>query len=396
MLRHVPVEQIFLWISILLIISLGASKLSGKIGIPALLLFLGIGMLAGSDGFGGIYFNNPYIAQLIGVAALIFILFSGAINTNWNNVKKVYLSGTSLSTIGVFVTALLVSVFVYYLLNLSFIESLLLGAIVSSTDAAAVFSVLRSNKTNIDENLQTVIELESASNDPMAVLFTISLIRILTVANTTYLDLLQIIFTQISIGLILGWIMGSISPWIINKIKLEQDGLYSVLVISLVLFTYSITTTMNGNGFLAVYLTGLLMGRVRFNHKKKLIHFSDSITWLMQIAMFLVLGLLVFPSQLVGVIWIDIIIAFFLIIVARPISVFISLMFSQFNMREKLMISWVGLRGAVPIILATFPLIADVPNAKGIFNLVFFIVITSVLIQGTLISFMAHILKLKK
>mgnify|MGYP003669949436 FL=1 len=153
---------------------------------------------------------------------------------------------------------------------------------------------------------------------------------------------------------------------------------------------------MNGNGFLAVYLTGLLMGRVRFNHKKKLIHFSDSITWLMQIAMFLVLGLLVFPSQLVGVIWIDIIIAFFLIIVARPISVFISLMFSQFNMREKLMISWVGLRGAVPIILATFPLIADVPNAKGIFNLVFFIVITSVLIQGTLISFMAHILKLKK
>tara|TARA_R110000868_G_scaffold124779_2_gene329634 strand:- start:5368 stop:6555 length:1188 start_codon:yes stop_codon:yes gene_type:complete len=395
-MRHVPVEQIFLWISILLIISLGASKLSGKIGIPALLLFLGIGMLAGSDGFGGIYFNNPYIAQLIGVAALIFILFSGAINTNWNNVKKVYLSGTSLSTIGVFVTALLVSVFVYYLLNLSFIESLLLGAIVSSTDAAAVFSVLRSNKTNIDENLQTVIELESASNDPMAVLFTISLIRILTVANTTYLDLLQIIFTQISIGLILGWIMGSISPWIINKIKLEQDGLYSVLVISLVLFTYSITTTMNGNGFLAVYLTGLLMGRVRFNHKKKLIHFSDSITWLMQIAMFLVLGLLVFPSQLVGVIWIDIIIAFFLIIVARPISVFISLMFSQFNMREKLMISWVGLRGAVPIILATFPLIADVPNAKGIFNLVFFIVITSVLIQGTLISFMAHILKLKK
>ena len=395
-MRHVPVEQIFLWISILLIISLGASKLSGKIGIPALLLFLGIGMLAGSAGFGGIYFNNPYIAQLIGVAALIFILFSGAINTNWNNVKKVYLSGTSLSTIGVFVTALLVSVFVYYLLNLSFIESLLLGAIVSSTDAAAVFSVLRSNKTNIDENLQTVIELESASNDPMAVLFTISLIRILTVANTTYLDLLQIIFTQISIGLILGWIMGSISPWIINKIKLEQDGLYSVLVISLVLFTYSITTTMNGNGFLAVYLTGLLMGRVRFNHKKKLIHFSDSITWLMQIAMFLVLGLLVFPSQLVGVIWIDIIIAFFLIIVARPISVFISLMFSQFNMREKLMISWVGLRGAVPIILATFPLIADVPNAKGIFNLVFFIVITSVLIQGTLISFMAHILKLKK
>tara|TARA_R110002072_G_scaffold123719_2_gene259088 strand:- start:2425 stop:3612 length:1188 start_codon:yes stop_codon:yes gene_type:complete len=395
-MRHVPVEQIFLWISILLIISLGASKLSGKIGIPALLLFLGIGMLAGSDGLGGIYFNNPYIAQLIGVAALIFILFSGAINTNWNNVKKVYLSGTSLSTIGVFVTALLVSIFVYYLLNLSFIESLLLGAIVSSTDAAAVFSVLRSNKTNIDENLQTVIELESASNDPMAVLFTISLIRILTVANTTYLDLLQIIFTQISIGLILGWIMGSISPWIINKIKLEQDGLYSVLVISLVLFTYSITTTMNGNGFLAVYLTGLLMGRVRFNHKKKLIHFSDSITWLMQIAMFLVLGLLVFPSQLVGVIWIDIIIAFFLIIVARPISVFISLMFSQFNMREKLMISWVGLRGAVPIILATFPLIADVPNAKGIFNLVFFIVITSVLIQGTLISFMAHILKLKK
>ena len=222
----------------------------------------------------------------------------------------------------------------------------------------------------------------------------LSLIKLITTEIDGYFILFKLFFTQVTIGIAFGWLMGSISPWLINKFKLEQEGLYPVLIIAIVLFTYSITTTMSGNGFLAVYIAGLLMSRSTFFHKNKIIHFSDGLTWLMQIGMFLVLGLLVYPSQLIGVFWIDMYIAFFLIVIARPISVFISLLFSKFKVREKLMISWVGLRGAVPIILATFPLIANIPNATTIFNLVFFIVLTSVLIQGTLISYVAKVLKI--
>jgi len=389
-----PIEQILLWGSLLLILSLLASKLSGKIGVPALLLFLGIGMLAGSEGPGGLYFDNAYVAQLIGIVALICILFTGAINTNWHSIKQVSLSGGSLATIGVFVSTFIFGAFTYFLVNLSFIESLLLGAIMSSTDAAAVFSVIRSSKLDINENLKTVIELESASNDPMAVLLTISLISLITIDGVTYTSIIIDLFKQILIGIAFGWMMGNIMPWLINKFDLDQEGLYPVLIVALVLFTYAITTTVSGNGFLAVYISGILMGKVSFTHKKKLIDFYDSITWLMQICMFLVLGLLVFPSQLIGVIWIDLILSFILILIARPLSVIISLAFSKFNFREKLMISWFGLRGAVPIILATFPLMANVPKSQGIFNVVFFIVITSVLIQGALISKVAKLLKI--
>lgn len=385
-------EHVYLGISILLILGVYASTLSRRIGIPALILFLVIGMLAGSEGLGGIYFDNPYVAQLLGTGALAFILFSGALNTDWRNVKTVAAGAASLASLGVLITALIVSAFVYCALDFTITESLLLGAIVSSTDAAAVFSILRSKNICLKKEVQSVIEVESASNDPMAILLVLIFMQILTVESTTVLDLLNLLFSQIVLGAALGWMMGHLIPKMMNNASLEYEGLYPVLMIGLMLLTYAATATLNGNGFLAIYLAGLLVGRSQFTHKKELLHFHEGLAWLMQIVMFITLGLLVFPSKLINVIWIDLAIAFFLILIARPVSVFISLHFSQFNLRDKLMISWVGLRGAVPIILATYPLMANLSKANAIFNLVFFIVITSVLIQGTLLPFVVKLL----
>lgn len=385
-------EHVFLSVSILLILAVYASNLSRRIGIPALILFLVIGMLAGSEGLGGIHFDNPYAAQFLGTGALAFILFSGALNTNWHNVKPVAAGAVSLASLGVLITALIVSTFVYWALDFTVTESLLLGAIVSSTDAAAVFSILRSKSIRLKKEVQSLIEVESASNDPTAILLVLIFMQMLTVESTTVLDLLNLLFSQIVLGVAMGWMMGHLIPKMMNKASLEYEGLYPVLMIGLTLLTYAATATLNGNGFLAIYLAGLFAGRSQFAHKKELLHFHEGLAWLMQIVMFITLGLLVFPSKLINVIWVDLAIAFFLILVARPVSVFISLHFSQFNIRDKLMISWVGLRGAVPIILATYPLMANISKANAIFNLVFFIVITSVLIQGTLLPFVVKLL----
>lgn len=389
------IEHIFLGTTILLILAVFASNLSRYLGIPSLILFLIIGMLAGSEGMGGIHFDNPYLAQLMGTCALIFILFSGALNTDWQHIKPVARSATSLASIGVIITALLMSTFAYYFLQFSIFESLLFGSIVSSTDAAAVFSILRSKSIHLKKDVQSVIEVESASNDPMAILLVLIFIQILTAQNTTILDIIQLLFSQVFIGIAMGYTMGHIIPKVINKGSLGYEGIYPVLLAALVLLTYSATTSLNGNGYLAVYMAGLLAGRIQFTYKKELKNFHESLAWLMQISMFITLGLLVFPSKIIGLIWIDLAVAFFLILIARPLSVFASLLFSRFSVKDKLMISWVGLRGAVPIILATYPLIAGLPKADAIFNLVFFIVITSVLIQGVSLPYVARLLKLE-
>ena len=388
-------EQIFLGAAVLLLVSLFGSKLSGRLGIPVLLLFLIIGMLAGSDGLGGIYFDNPHIAKTISVAALIFILFSGAVDTNWQDVKQVTWSSISLSTIAVIITAVVMGIAAYYILHFSWLESLLLGTIVSSTDVAAVFTILRSKSIQINQRIKAVIEVESASNDPMAILLTLALIQVMTSPNHSILSLLGLFFLQIIIGSLAGWGMGKAIPKIINYIRLEFTGLYPVLMIALILLLYSLTTVLQGNGFLAVYIAGLLVGQEEFLHKKELLQFYDGLTWLMQIIMFITLGLLVFPSQLVSVLWIDLAIAMILIFIARPIAVFLSLSLSQFKVKEKIMISWIGLRGAVPIILAIFPLTVGIEKGNSIFNLVFFIVLTSILLQGTAIPIVAKWLNLE-
>jgi cell volume regulation protein A len=384
------IENILLLGSLLLFISIVASKTSFKLGIPALILFLIVGMLAGSDGPGGIYFNDPKAAQFLGVVALTFILFSGGLETKWESVRPVLKDGISLSTLGVLITALSVGFFSSYLLGFTLTEGMLLGAIVSSTDAAAVFSILRSRNIGLKGRTRPLLEFESGSNDPMAYFLTISLIYLIKEPDASILSLIPKFLKAMGVGALCGYGFGRLMIWIVNKIKLDAEGLYPVLVLSMVFFTFSFTDTIGGNGFLAIYISAILLGNSNFIHKKSLIKFYDGQAWLVQILMFLTLGLLVFPSQILPIIPEGIFISLFLIFIARPLAVFISLAFAtDLNFRKKLFISWVGLRGAVPIIFATYALLAGVPHSNMLFNLVFFISVTSVLIQGTTLPLVA-------
>ncbi|MBC7948898.1 MAG: potassium/proton antiporter [Chitinophagaceae bacterium] len=386
-------ENMMLAGSILLIASIIANKASFKLGIPTLILFLAIGMLAGSEGIGKIYFNDPHLAEILGVLALNFILFSGGLDTKWESVKPVVWKGVALSTIGVLLTATVVGLFAYYILDFTILEGLLLGSIVSATDAAAVFSILRTKNIALKGSLRHVLELESGSNDPMAYILTISLTYLVTHNDASITMLILRFVQQMVIGGLAGILLGKGIVFVINKIKLDIDGLYPVLVMALIFFTYSFTDVIGGNGFLAVYLAAMVMGSSNFIHKKSIIRFYDGQAWLMQIVMFLTLGLLVFPSKILPIIGPGLLISAVLIFVARPIAVFLSLSFFKMRSRDKLFISWVGLRGAVPIVFATYPLIAGIDKAGVIFNLVFFISVTSVMLQGSMLHWVADWLR---
>jgi cell volume regulation protein A len=383
-------DYIILIGSILILISIIAGKTSERFGVPTLIIFLVIGILAGSEGLGGIEFDNPQIAQLIGVTALNFILFSGGLDTNWQSTRPILWRGIALSTLGVFITAAAVGFFAYWVADFTIIEGLLLGAIVSSTDAAAVFSILRSRKIGLKANLRPTLELESGSNDPMAYFLTIALTSLLVNQEANGWMLLFAFFREFLIGAAMGVFMGKCSHWVLNHIKLQADGLYTVLLLGLAMFTFSATHFIGGNGFLAIYLCGVILGNQDFIHKKSLIRFYDGQAWLMQIILFLTLGLLVFPSKILPIFWVGMLLSAFLIFVARPLAVFVSMSFFKMNVRNKMFISWVGLRGAVPIVFATYPLIAGVGKADFIFNLVFFISVSSVLLQGTTLPLVAR------
>ncbi|MGQ1889256.1 potassium/proton antiporter [Thermophagus sp. OGC60D27] len=387
------IENILLVGSFLLLISIIAGKTSFRFGIPTLILFLVIGMLSGSEGIGGIHFNDPALARFIGVVSLNFILFSGGLDTNWKAVKPVLWQGVSLSTLGVLLTALTLGIFTYLITDFSLYEGLLLGAIVSSTDAAAVFSILRSKKLALKQNLRPTLELESGSNDPMAYVLTISFLNLVLHPEEGLLSVLQIFLLQMVIGGVFGYLSGRISKFIINKIALDFDGLYPVLVIALMFITYSFTDAVGGNGFLAVYVCAVYLGNQQLIHKKSILQVYDGLAWLMQIVLFLTLGLLVFPSEIIPVLGSGILISLFLIIIARPFSVLVSLLPFRMRFRRRIYISWVGLRGAVPIVFATYPLLAGIDKANLIFHIVFFVSLTSVLIQGTSISLVAKWLK---
>lgn len=418
MTTGIEIEYILLGASLLILASIVSSKISGRLGVPALLLFLVVGMLAGSEGIGGIYFDNAWVAQFLGVVALAFILFAGGLGTNWKHVRPVLGMAMALATAGVLVSAILVAGFATVVLGFSLLEGLLLGAIVSSTDAAAVFSVLRSRGINLKNGLGPLVELESGSNDPMAVFLTVGLTGLLVRSSQTsgeqaaavaadtglanvgrlaasILGLAPEFILEMALGSALGYLLGRLTVALINRIKLDHEGLYPVLTMSLVLLVYAGTASLGGNGFLAIYIAGLVVGNSDFVHKRSLTRFHDGIAWLMQIAMFLALGLLVFPSHVIPVIGSGVLIAIFLMFVARPLSVFVSLFFTRLGFREKAFVGWAGLRGAVPIILATFPLLAGVPQAPTIFNLVFFIVLFSILLQGTTLGLAAKWLKVE-
>lgn len=381
-------------VGLLLVVSILASKSAGRLGIPALLLFLLIGALAGSEGPGGIEYDDPASAQFVGVIALVLILFAGGLDTSWVLVKPVLLPGILLSTLGVAITAAVMGLFLHYIMGLSLLFALLFGAVVSSTDAAAVFAVLRSRNINLKGRLQPLLELESGSNDPMAILLTLGLTAILAGQSTSWPALGLGLVLQLVVGALVGFASGKAIAWGINRINLHQEGLYPVLSLALVFTLYGVTTFAQGNGFLAVYLAGLVVGNSQFIHRGSLIRYHDGLAWLMQIGMFLLLGLLVFPSHLPPVAGLGLAAAACLVFIARPLAVFACLAPLRVPFREQLLVSWVGLRGAVPIILATFPLLAGIDGAELLFNVVFFVVVASVIVQGPTIGLVARLLKL--
>ncbi len=386
---NITIENIILIGSALLFISIVVGKTSYKFGIPTLLLFLSIGMLAGSDGIGGIYFDNPQIAQFIGVVSLNFILFSGGLDTSWPSVKPVLKEGIALSTLGVLLTALSIGFFVWWITDFTIYESLLLGAIVSSTDAAAVFSILRGKNLALKKDLRPTLELESGSNDPMAYVLTIAFLSLVVNPEKSLISIIPLFFQQMIIGALAGFLFGKVSKWVINQIKLDFEGLYPTLVIALMFITFSTTDTIGGNGFLAIYICAVYLGNQNLIHKKTIMRMFDGLAWLMQIVLFLTLGLLVFPTEIIPFIGIGLLISLFLIFIARPFAVFVSLLPFKMKLRRRFYISWVGLRGAVPIVFATYPLLAGIDQANMIFNVVFFISVSSVLIQGSSLSVVA-------
>ncbi|HCI55836.1 MAG TPA: potassium/proton antiporter [Bacteroidales bacterium] len=383
------IEKILLVVSILLFISILAGKASFRIGVPTAVLFLFVGMLAGSEGIGGIEFDNPSIAQFIGIIALNFILFSGGFETDWSYVRPVVGPSALLSIFGVLITAIVLGIFVWLVTDFTLYEGLLLGSIVSSTDSAAVFSILRSKKLALKGHLRSTLEFESGSNDPMASILTIIFITLIINPSGNIWSIIPLFLQQFLIGGALGLLFGFAGKFVINKIQLDYEGLYPPLAITLMLLTYSATNFLKGNGFLAVYISALYLGNQELFHKRTIMKMFDGLAWLMQIILFTLLGLLVFPSHIVPVIGIGFLISVFLILVARPVAVFSCLLPFRMKNRERLFISWVGLRGASSIVFATFPFIAGLEKADTIFNIVFFISFTSVLLQGATIPSVA-------
>jgi len=398
----ITAENILLVGSVLIFTSILISKTGYRFGIPTLLLFLLVGMAFGSDGL-GIQFNSASDAQFIGMMALSIILFSGGMDTRYSDIKPVLKQGILLSTVGVLVTTLLTGLFIYFLSNhtqanieLTLLVSLLLAATMSSTDSASVFSLLRSQRMNLKYNLRPMLELESGSNDPMAYMLTIVLIQVIgSGSNFDIVIILKDLFLQFLFGGVLGYAFGKFSVWLINKIELSNSSLYPILLLSIIFITFTLTDLVKGNGYLAVYIAGMIVGNARLAYRKETNTFMNGLTWLFQIIMFLTLGLLVNPHEMIDIAVTTLLIGIFMILIARPVSVFLCLLpFKGISNKARIFISWVGLRGAVPIIFATYPVIAQIPGSNQLFNTVFFITLLSLIIQGMTISKMARWLKL--
>lgn len=392
----ITTQNILLIGSVLLFVSIMIGKAGVRFGIPVLLLFLVVGMGCGQDGV-GIQFENPETAQFIGVISLSIILFSGGMDTKIEEIKPVIAPGVVLATLGVLLTTLFTGGFVYLVSTWTFpdtqttlIGCLLLAAVMSSTDSASVFNILRSKGLYLKHNLRPLLELESGSNDPMAYMLTILLIQIIQSGEMSAWQIILSFIGQFSIGILAGYVLGKLAIYTLNRSNIPNQSLYQIVLLTFVFFTFAITEVLHGNGYLAVYIAGLVVGNHRIVHKKNIANFFDAIAWLFQIIMFLSLGLLVNPKDLLTISWIGLLIGIFMIIFARPASVLLCLIpFKMMTFKSRLYISWVGLRGAVPIIFATYPLIADIPEAHQIFNIVFFITLLSLLIQGTSVGFVA-------
>lgn len=387
--------------SVLLFIGILMSKTSYRTGMPILLVFMFVGMFFGCDGV-GIEFHEVNHAQTLGIFALNIILFSGGMETRFKDIRPVLQQGILLSTAGVLLTTLFTGLFIFWIsdksplgLEMSLITSLLLAATMSSTDSASVFNVLRTQKIGLKYNLRSLLELESGSNDPMAYMLTVTFIQLLTAGSTGITGTLTLFVLQFVIGGLGGFLLGKLSVWILERIKLENPSLYPILLLSIVFIIYTVTNVCQGNGYLAVYIAGILVGNASIPNRKETQTFMDGIIWLFQIMMFIVLGLLVKPHEMLDIFLVALLISGFMILIARPLSVFLCLSpFRRMNIRSKLFISWVGLRGAAPIIFATYPVVADIPGSGQLFNIVFFVTILSLMTQGVTIPRVARWLRL--
>lgn len=384
------IDKLILLTAVLILFGIASSKLSARLGLPVLVLFLLVGMLAGDGGIGGVSFDSPGAAHALGTLALAIILFDGGLQTPTASIRKVWKPASLLATVGVVVTAMVTGVAAAYVLDLPIMEGMLLGAIVGSTDAAAVFSLLRNAGIHIRERLKATLEIESASNDPMAIFLTVGLLEILVNGMEPGTGLVQMFLLQMGVGAAVGLGVGWASVQIINRIHLAASGLYPVMVAACGLLAFGLAANLNGSGFLAIFLAGVVIGNSRFVFQRSTFLFHDGLAWLSQITMFVVLGLLINPASLFEV-WLQgLIIAAVLVLVARPLAVLPILAFSGFNKREITLVSWVGLRGSVPIILAIFPLMFGLPGAELIFNVVFFVVLISATIQGSTLPWVAR------
>lgn len=398
----IPVEYILLVGSALLFVSILAGKTGYRFGVPTLLLFLFVGMFFGSDGL-GIQFHDMHAAQFVGTIALSVILFTGGMDTRFRDIRPVLGPGVMLSTVGVLLTTLFTGLFIWWLSGMSWtnihfalIPSLLLAATMSSTDSASVFSILRSQKINLKHNLRPMLELESGSNDPMAYMLTVVLIQFVQAAGMGWGEIAISFCVQFLVGGLAGYLLGQLAIVAMNKLNIDNQAMYPILLLAVLFFTFSVTSLLKGNGYLAVYLAGMMVGNRKIPFRREINTVMDGLTWLSQIVMFLCLGLLVNPHEMLEVAAVALLIGVFMILVGRPLSVCISLLpfGKSIKPKSRLFISWVGLRGAAPILFAIYPVVAEVPGAQSIFNIVFFITILSLILQGTTITLMSSLLGL--
>ncbi len=390
----IDIHFLLLVLGLVLLVSVLFTKFTSKIGVPILVVFLFLGLFLDLGNFIQPNVNNYNFVQSISIFALTVIMFSGGLNTNFSNIKPIVKEGLSLASFGVIITFLIVGLSVHYILHVDLMLSLLLGAMVSSTDAAAVFSIFKTQNLNIKYNLDNMLELESGTNDPVAYILVTAVIYLILHPQTDIVYIVFDFFKSLIIGTVGGYILGRGFSKLLARIQLPIEGLYPVLLLSAAILSFAVTEYFGGNGFLAVYMAGILIGNCKIKYKYNQLSFFEGFAWIMQIIMFILLGTFTTPSELAGFIIPSFIIAMLLMFVARPIAVLISLVPFKVNLRSKVFISWAGVKGAIPIVFAFYPLVAQVPHATLLFNTVMVITCTSVLIQGSTLRFVAKHLKL--
>lgn len=379
-------------LAILLLLATFSTKIAARLGIPGLVLFLALGMIFGSDGLNIVQFDDPLLAQQISAAFMIIILFEGGFNTKKNLLHIAFKPAFSLATAGVIITAVALALFSYLIIGLDLYASFLIGAIISSTDAAAIFAILRDK--NVQPKTAATLEIESASNDPMAIILTITVINFIQGILTNPLSIITSLAWQVIAGILIGFLIGKVSPYLINKIRLDTGGFYFVLVLSLCFFSYGLAEELQANGFLAVFFTGFYLGNAEFVYKKGISRSVEDTSTVSHVMLFLMLGLLVFPSELLMFWKQGVLIALILTFLARPVAVFLCTLFWNYTVKEKILLCWGGVKGVIPIVLATYPVAAGLDGGNYYFNIVFFVVLISALVQGSTIELVAKKLKL--